>query len=64
MASAALVSKRHRPPWPVQMRYDWLWLYAAVEPATGHCVCLYLPALNHESNALLIIFKVCIPKIW
>ena len=31
------------------MRYDWLWLYAAVEPATGHCVCLSLPALNHES---------------
>ena len=20
----------------------------AVEPATGHCVCLYLPALNHD----------------
>ena len=24
--------------------------HAAVEPATGHGVCLYLPALNHESH--------------
>ena len=31
------------------MRYDCLWLSAAVEPATGHGVCLYLPALNQES---------------
>jgi len=23
----------HRPPWVVQDRYEWFWLYAAVEPA-------------------------------
>ena len=36
----------HRPPWPHQHRYEWLWLYAAVEPATGESLCLYLPHLD------------------
>lgn len=36
----------YRPPWPHQHRYDWLWLYAAVEPATGESFCLYLPHLD------------------
>ena len=36
----------HRPPWVVQDRYEWLWLYAAVEPATGESCCLYLPYLD------------------
>lgn len=35
-----------RPPWPHQHRYEWLWLYAAVEPATGESFCLYLPHLD------------------
>lgn len=42
----------HRPPWPHQHRYEWLWLYAAVEPATGEAgelvrhLCLYMPHLD------------------
>lgn len=36
----------HRPPWPHQHRYEWLWLYAAVEPATGESLCLYMPHLD------------------
>lgn len=36
----------HRPPWEVEDRYKWLWLYAAVEPATGESFCLYMPALD------------------
>ena len=36
----------HRPPWVVQDRYEWFWLYAAVEPATGQSCCLYLPYLD------------------
>jgi hypothetical protein len=24
-----------RPPWIVEDRYEWLWLYAAIEPRTG-----------------------------
>jgi len=36
----------HRPPWQVEDRYEWLWLYAAVEPATGESFCLYMPTLD------------------
>jgi len=36
----------YRPPWPVHDRYEWLWLYAVVEPATGESFCLYLPRLD------------------
>ena len=36
----------HRPPWQVEDRYEWLWLYAAVEPATGASFCLYMPNLD------------------
>ena len=35
-----------RAPWVVEDRYEWLWLYAAVEPATGASFCLYLPRLD------------------
>lgn len=35
-----------RPPWVVEDRYEWLWLYAAVEPATGASSCPYLPQLD------------------
>jgi putative transposase len=50
-----------RPPWVVQDKYEWLWLYAAVEPATGTGVFLLLPTvegsclelfLHHLRNAL------------
>lgn len=27
-------------------RYEWLWLYAAAEPATGESFCLYMPRLD------------------
>jgi transposase len=32
-----------RPSWAVEDRYEWLWLYAAVEPASGESFCLFLP---------------------
>lgn len=35
-----------RPPWIVHDRYDWLWLYAAVEPATGQSCFLLLPRVT------------------
>jgi hypothetical protein len=35
-----------RPPWIFQDRYEWLWLYAAVEPTTGESFCLEMPSLN------------------
>jgi putative transposase len=37
-----------RPPWVVHDRYEWLWLYAAVEPATGHSFFLLLPWVTKE----------------
>jgi transposase len=37
-----------RPPWLVHDRYQWLWLYAAVEPATGRSLFLLLPRVNKE----------------
>lgn len=37
-----------RPPWLVHDRYEWLWLYAAVEPATGQSVFLFLPRVTKE----------------
>lgn len=35
-----------RPPWIVHDRYEWLWLYAAVEPATGRSLFLLLPRVT------------------
>jgi hypothetical protein len=35
-----------RPPWVVQDKYEWLWLYSALEPASGESFSLYLPYLN------------------
>ena len=37
-----------RPPWLVEDRYEWLWLYAAVEPATGAGFFLLLPGVSKE----------------
>jgi transposase len=37
-----------RPPWVVHDRYEWLWLYAAVEPATGRSFFLLLPRVTKE----------------
>lgn len=38
-----------RPSWRVRDKYKWLWLYVAVEPATGESFCLYMPNLKGES---------------
>ncbi len=35
-----------RPPWVVDDRYEWLWLYAAVEPATGDSFFLLMPGVD------------------
>jgi transposase len=37
-----------RPPWIVQDDYEWLWLYAAVEPTTGIGIFLFLPTVEGE----------------
>jgi hypothetical protein len=42
----AFVGWRERPPWIVQDEYEWLWLYAAVEPTTGTGVFLLLPTME------------------
>ena len=36
------------PPWLVHDRYEWLWLYAAVEPATGQSVFLLMPRVTKD----------------
>ena len=43
----------HRPPWIVEDQYEWVWVYIAVEPATGECCCLLLP---HVDTACLTAF--------
>jgi len=43
-----------RPPWLVQDRYEWLWLYAAVEPLTGDSFFLLLPYVNSECLQLFL----------
>lgn len=35
-----------RPPRIVRRRYEWSWLYAAVEPATGESFCSYMPGVD------------------
>jgi hypothetical protein len=41
-----------RPPWIVQDEYEWLWLYAAVEPTTGTGVFLLLPTVEGQCLSL------------
>jgi hypothetical protein len=36
----------HRPPWIVDDRYEWIWVYVAVTPKTGECCCLLLPSVD------------------
>lgn len=43
-----------RPPWLVEEKYEWLWLYAAVEPRTGACFFLMLPAVNGDCFELFL----------
>lgn len=35
-----------RPPWIYSEKYEWLWVYVAVEPSTGRSVTLYLPHVD------------------
>jgi transposase len=35
-----------RPPWVVDDRYEWVWVYGAVEPASGASVFLFLPGVD------------------
>ncbi|MGI8540930.1 MAG: IS630 family transposase [Rubrobacteraceae bacterium] len=35
-----------RPPRVVRRRYEWRWLYAAVEPKTGESFCSYMPGVD------------------
>ncbi len=37
-----------RPEWIYEDNYEWLWVYVAVEPATGNSFCLYLPRVDSE----------------
>jgi len=43
-----------RPPWIVEEHYEWLWLYAAVEPTTGMGVFLLLPSVSGECLELFL----------
>ena len=43
-----------RPPWVVEDRYEWVWLYAAVEPTTGQGVFLFLPTMADDCLALFL----------
>jgi len=43
-----------RPPWLYEERYQWLWLYAAVEPLTGKSFFLFLPRLDGECFQLFL----------
>jgi transposase len=51
-----------RPPWPYEHRYQWLWLYAAVEPITGACFVLFLPRVDSAClEAFLRAFRQVVP---
>ena len=43
-----------RPVAEVDIKYEWLWLYAAVHPASGRVFWLILPRLNAECMQLFL----------
>ena len=43
-----------RPPWVVEEKYVWLWLYAAVEPTTGNAFFLLLPDTSGDCFQLFL----------
>jgi hypothetical protein len=51
----------HRPPWIVADRYEWVWVYIAVEPTTGACCCLLLP---HVDTICLNLFLAAVRAEW
>jgi len=51
----------HRPPWIVDDRYEWAWVYLAVTPTTGECCCLLLP---HVDSICLNLFLATMRAEW
>lgn len=51
----------HRPPWIVNDRYEWIWVYIAVTPTTGECCCLVLP---HVDTICLTLFLATMRDEW
>jgi len=51
----------HRPPWIVDDRYEWVWVYVAVTPTSGECCCLLLP---HVDTICLNLFLATVRKEW
>jgi putative transposase len=51
----------HRPPWIVDDRYEWVWVYVAITPTTGDCCCLLLP---HVDTICLALFLEAIREEW
>jgi putative transposase len=51
----------HRPPWIVDDRYEWVWVYIAITPTTGECSCLLLP---HVDTACLDLFLATMREEW
>jgi hypothetical protein len=47
-----------RPPWIVEDRYEWRWLYAAVEPRTGNSFWVLMPGVDSDClGAFLAAFR-------
>ena len=51
----------HRPPWIVDDRYVWVWVYIAVTPNSGECCCLLLP---HVDTLCLNLFLATVREEW
>jgi transposase len=51
----------HRPPWIVNDRYEWVWVYIAVTPTSGECSCLLLP---HVDTICLNLFLATVREEW
>jgi len=54
VASATLAPSGDRAPYVVKDHYQWIWLYAAVEPTTGASFCLYMPHLDGTCAAIFL----------
>lgn len=44
----------HRPPVPVNDRYQWLWIYVAVNPITGACFVLFQDCVNSDGMQIFL----------
>lgn len=51
----------HRPPWIVDDRYQWVWVYIAIAPKSGECCCLLLP---HVDTICLNLFLATLREEW